>query len=99
MARASRPRSVRPELPAVAVDAFPPATFDIEYTGWVPTLELTAYVRAQPAPGPVRVRQRAHLIDADRVDQSCHIWDSTGRLVAHGTQLAGIWLGQPAASA
>jgi hypothetical protein len=37
-----------------AVDAFPPATFDIEYTGWVPTLELTAYVRAKPVPGPVR---------------------------------------------
>lgn len=81
-----------------AVDAFPPATFDIEYTGWVPTLELTAYVRAQPAPGPVRVHQRAHLIDAGRVDQSCHIWDSTGRLVAHGTQLAGIRLGQPGPS-
>jgi len=81
-----------------AVDAFPPATFDIEYTGWVPTLELTAYVRAHPVPGPVRVMQRAHLIDADRVDQSCHIWDGTGRLVAHGTQLAGIRLGQLAAS-
>ena len=34
-----------------AVDAFPPATFDIEFSGWVPTLELTAYVRALPAPG------------------------------------------------
>ena len=34
-----------------ALDAFPPATFDIEFSGWVPTLELTAYVRARPAPG------------------------------------------------
>ena len=32
-----------------AVDAFPPATFDVEFAGWVPTLELTAYVRALPA--------------------------------------------------
>ncbi len=76
-----------------AVDAFPPATFDIERSGWVPTLELTAYVRALPAPGPVRVLQRAHLIDAQRVDQSCFIWDRAGRLVAQGTQLAGIRLG------
>jgi acyl-coenzyme A thioesterase PaaI-like protein len=76
-----------------AVDAFPPATFDIEMTGWVPTLELTTYVRALPAPGPVRVLQRAHLIDAQRVDEACWVWDSTGRLVAHGTQLAGIRLG------
>jgi hypothetical protein len=76
-----------------AVDAFPPATFDIEFTGWVPTLELTAYIRALPAPGPVRVLQRAQMIDARRVDESCFVWDHTGRLVAQGTQLAGIPLG------
>jgi hypothetical protein len=76
-----------------AVDAFPPATFDIEFTGWVPTLELTVYVRAVPAPGPVRVLQRAQLIDAQRVDESCYVWDRTGRLVAHGVQLGGIRLG------
>jgi hypothetical protein len=76
-----------------AVDAFPPATFDVEISGWVPTLELTVYVRAVPAPGPVRVLHKAHLIDAQRVDEVCWVWDSTGRLVAHGTQLAGIRLG------
>lgn len=76
-----------------AVDAYPPATFDIEFAGWVPTLSMTAFVRALPAPGPVRVLQRAHLIDGQRVDESCFIWDSSGRLVAQGTQLAGIRLG------
>jgi hypothetical protein len=76
-----------------AVDAYPPATFDIEFSGWVPTLELTVYVRALPVPGPVRVLQRAQLIDARRVDESCYVWDMSGRLVAQGTQLAGIRLG------
>lgn len=76
-----------------AVDAFPPATFDIEPTGWVPTLELTVYVRALPAPGPVRVLQRAQLIEAQRVDEACFVWDVDGRLVAQGSQLAGIKLG------
>jgi hypothetical protein len=76
-----------------AVDALPPATFDIEVSGWVPTLELTAYVRALPAPGPVRILQRAQLIDGQRVDEACHVWDQTGRLVAQGTQLAGVRLG------
>jgi hypothetical protein len=76
-----------------ALDAFPPATFDVEMTGWVPTLELTAYVRALPAPGPVQVLQTASLIDAQRVDETCWVWDRTGRLVAQGTQLAGIRLG------
>jgi hypothetical protein len=76
-----------------AVDAFPPATFDIEFSGWVPTLELTVYVRALAAPGPVRILQRAQLIDDERVDESCFVWDGAGRLVAQSTQLAGIRLG------
>jgi hypothetical protein len=76
-----------------AVDSYPPATFDVEFSGWVPTLELTVYVRALPAPGPVRVLHRAHLIDSRRVDESCYIWDQAGRLVAHSTQLAAIRLG------
>jgi hypothetical protein len=76
-----------------ATDALPPATFEIEATGWVPTIELTAYVRALPAPGPVLVEQRAHVIAGQRVDESAYVWDGTGRLVAQGTQLAGIRLG------
>jgi acyl-coenzyme A thioesterase PaaI-like protein len=76
-----------------AVDSFPPGTFDIEPSGWVPTLELTVYVRALPGPGPVRVLQRANLIDAQRVDESCYVWDRAGRLVAQGHQLAGVRLG------
>jgi hypothetical protein len=76
-----------------AVDSFPPATIDIEFSGWVPTLELTVYVRAVPTPGPVRVLQRAQLIDGGRVDEACFVWDASGRLVAHGTQLAGIRIG------
>lgn len=81
-----------------AVDAFPPATLDIELTGWVPTLELSVYVRALPAPGPVRVLQQARLIDDQRVDESCWVWDARGRLVAQSTQLAAIRLGGDAAS-
>ena len=76
-----------------AVDSFPPATLDIAPSGWVPTLELTAYVRALPAPGPVRVLHKAQLIEDGRVDEACFIWDSSGRLVAQATQLAGIRLG------
>jgi acyl-coenzyme A thioesterase PaaI-like protein len=76
-----------------ATDALPPATFEVEATGWVPTLELTSYVRALPEPGPVLVEQRAHVIAGQRVDQSAYVWDRSGRLVAQGTQLAGIRLG------
>ena len=76
-----------------AVDALPPATFEVAATGWVPTLQLTAYVRAVPAPGPVRVVHRAQVIDAQKVDEVCFVWDSRGRLVAQATQLAGVRLG------
>jgi acyl-CoA thioesterase len=76
-----------------AVDSFPPGTVDLEPSGWVPTLELTAYVRALPAPGPVRVLQQARLIEDHRVDEACFVWDRTGRLVAQSTQLALIRLG------
>ncbi|HEY7070661.1 MAG TPA: thioesterase family protein [Acidimicrobiales bacterium] len=74
-----------------AVDALPPATFELAAsTGWVPTLSLTAYVRALPAPGPLLVRQRAGLVEARLVDEVCEVWDSRGRLVAQATQLAAI---------
>ncbi len=66
------------------------------WDGGVPaadTLELTAYVRAIPAPGPVDVLKRVQLIEAGRVDESSHVWDQTGRLVAQATQLAGVLLG------
>ena len=74
------------------LDAFPPATFEIGSVGWVPTLELTSYVRALPAEGPLRVRQRARLVEAGLVDESCDVWDSRGRLVAQATQLAAVRL-------
>jgi hypothetical protein len=74
-----------------ALDALPPATFEVaEATGWVPTLSLSAYVRAMPAPGPLLVRQRAGLVEARLVDEVCEVWDGRGRLVAHATQLAAI---------
>ena len=88
-----RAEAFDPNALLFAVDTFPPATFDIEFSGWVPTLELTVYVRALPVPGPVRVLQRAQLIEGGRVDESCFIWDMSGRLVGQGTQLAGIRLG------
>ena len=57
----------------VALDILPPATFDLGLVGsWVPTMELTAYLRALPADGPLRVRQRARLVAAGRVDEDCH---------------------------
>lgn len=76
-------------------DALPPATFTIVNTGWVPTLDLTVYVRAVPAPGALRMRFRARVIHDGLVDEVCEVWDSAGRLVAQSTQLAAMRLPPP----
>lgn len=81
-----------PHALLLAVDAFPPATFEVALTGWVPTVSLTAYIRAVPAPGPLMVRFRANVIAGGFVDETADVWDSTGRLVAQSTQLAAIRL-------
>jgi hypothetical protein len=73
-----------------AADTFPPATFDINPGGWVPTFEMTTYIRALPVPGPVQIFFQAHLVQGDRVDETCTIWDSEGTVVAQSHQLAGV---------
>jgi hypothetical protein len=69
-------------------DCFPPATFNLGSVGWVPTLQLSVYVRALPAPGPLRVRQSITVVHGRLVDEVCHVIDSDGTLVAQATQLA-----------
>jgi hypothetical protein len=73
-------------------DALPPPSFDVPglQFGWVPTLQYSVFVRAVPAPGPLRVRTVARSIGGGAVDESCDVWDSTGRLVAVGHQLAAV---------
>lgn len=70
------------------VDAIPPATLMIGSTGWVPTLQMSAYVRARPAPGWLGIRLTAHLVSGGMVDETCTVWDSEGTVVAQASQLA-----------
>lgn len=70
------------------IDAIPPATFRIGSTGWVPTLQMSAYVRARPAPGWLGIRMTANLVADGMVDEVCVLWDSTGQVVAQASQLA-----------
>jgi hypothetical protein len=79
----------------LAVDAAPPPTFGLGVRGWVPTVQLSAWVRQRPAPGPLVVRSRAGLVTTTAAgtgftDETCEVWDSTGALVATGNQLAGL---------
>ena len=58
--------------------------------GWSPTMSLSAHVVAAPAPGPLRVTQWVEHAGADRMHETCRVWDPEGRLVGHAHQLAAI---------
>ena len=72
------------------LDATPPATFPIGSSGWVPTLQMSTYVRALPAPGWLGIRMEAHLVADQMVDETCTVWDSTGQVVGQAHQLARV---------
>jgi hypothetical protein len=74
-------------------DVLPPSTFPIGSTGWVPTIQLTAYLKARPADGWLRARQYARSVMGGLLDQSCELWDANGVLVAAATQLAMVRFG------
>ncbi|MEZ0578344.1 thioesterase family protein [Nocardioides sp. MH1] len=72
----------------LAVDALPPVTFDLGLPGWAPTIELSAHVRAKPAPGWLRLRHRTRNVAGGMFEEDCEVWDSADRLVAQSRQLA-----------
>ena len=72
------------------VDAIPPATFPIGSSGWVPTLQMSVYVRALPTTDWLGIRIEAHAVTGGMVDETCTLWDSAGHVVAQGTQLARV---------
>ena len=81
-----------------AADVMPPATFGVVQTGWVPTLAITVYNRAVPAPGPLRLRFRVNVIHDGFADEICEAWDSEDRLVMQSTQLTAIRIPPDASS-
>jgi acyl-CoA thioesterase len=81
-------RPLDPVALLMVVDALPPVTFDLGRPGWAPTLELTAHVRARPAPGWAVVRHETRTVAGGQFEEDCAVWDSTGRLVAQSRQLA-----------
>ena len=71
-----------------ASDAMPPATFPLGSSGWVPTLQLTSYVRRVPVGEWLRARQRCVVVADGLVDERCELFDERGEMVASSSQLA-----------
>ncbi|GAB3105852.1 thioesterase family protein [Aestuariicella hydrocarbonica] len=70
-------------------DAYPPPVFTYYGpTGWVPTVELTVQVRAQPAPGPIQCQFTSRMMTDGITEEDGIMWDSSGKLVAISRQTA-----------
>jgi acyl-CoA thioesterase len=83
-------REPDPLMLLLAVDALPPVSFDLGLPGWAPTLELTAHIRAKPAPGWLRITHSTRNFADGYMEEDAEVWDSTGRLVAQSRQLARV---------
>jgi acyl-CoA thioesterase len=71
-----------------AADALPPATMPLGSSGWVPTLQLTSYIRRVPRSEWLRARQWVVAVADGFVDERCELFDDDGQLVAASSQLA-----------
>ena len=72
----------------LATDAMPPATFPLGSSGWVPTLQLTSYVRRVPTGEWLRARQWCVIVADGLVDERCELFDDRDELVASSSQIA-----------
>lgn len=88
--RLREPREPDAYLLSLAVDSLPPVVFGLARVGWSPTVELTWHMRAVPAAGVLRVATRSRHVGSGWFDEEAEVWDTAGRLVAQGRQLARV---------
>ena len=76
------------------LDALPPAVFELGLIDPVPTVELTAHLRAHPEPGWLRCVVRTRNLIDGFLEEEAEVWDAKERLVAQSRQLA-LLVGMP----
>lgn len=73
----------------LAGDILPPTVFNVAgRVGWAPTVQLTALLRARPAPGWLRLESRSTVVAGTWFDEDVTVVDSRGRLICQARQLA-----------
>ncbi|WP_199430989.1 thioesterase family protein [Qaidamihabitans albus] len=85
-----RPRDGDPDpyFALLAGDINPPVVFNLGRFGWAPTAQLTALVRARPAPGWLRVQVESRSVQEAWFDSDATVVDAHGRIVCQARQLA-----------
>lgn len=85
-----RPKDAAPDalFALLCGDVSAPVTFAVNRTGWAPTVQLTAYLRAIPADGWLRVICTTVQIGEDWFDEDHTVVDCQGRIVVQSRQLA-----------
>lgn len=69
-------------------DVSAPVTFGVNRFGWAPTVQLTAYLRARPADGWLRVMCTTMQIGQEWFDEDHVVVDREGRIIVQSRQLA-----------
>lgn len=73
----------------LAGDILPPTVFNLGGgIGWAPTVQLTALLRAHPAPGWLRLEARSATVAGAWFDEDVTVVDAVGRLICQARQLA-----------
>lgn len=85
-----KPRDGQPDLlfGLVAGDLTVPVTLNLGRFGWAPTVQLTAYLRAHPANGWLRMLVDCRAVHGQWFDEDVQVIDSVGRLICQARQLA-----------
>ncbi|HEU4362899.1 MAG TPA: thioesterase family protein [Mycobacterium sp.] len=85
-----RPKDGAPDIlfALLCGDVSAPVTHAVNRIGWAPTVQLTAYLRAVPADGWLRVICTTVQIGQDWFDEDHTVVDSAGRIVVQSRQLA-----------
>ncbi|GAB2638634.1 thioesterase family protein [Prescottella soli] len=93
----ARPWAADEQDPATAAlfaimtgDICAPVTMNRGIFGWAPTVQLTTYLRRQPAPGWLRVMASSTVLGDTWFEEDHTVLDSTGAVVVQSRQLAMI---------
>lgn len=91
-----RPKGCAPDVlfALLCGDLSMPVTYAVDRAGWAPTVQLTAYLRAMPADGWLRVICTTVQIGQDWFDEDHIVVDREGRIVVQTRQLAMVPAGR-----